>query len=218
KAKEAKKKEDVKILQAQALSPPRYRQLNIWSVYIKENTTAKKNSGPVSQFIKQLADDFKDLSSREREHYNHLVNEHNAKSLREFQEWLNAHTPTQIKEANAVRSRLRKLLAVKKSKYAPIKDDRLVKRPSSSFFQYHKERFNSGDFRGVTTMDASKDIAAEYRALSASEKKKYEDLSAKDLERYLKEHLEVYGFEKPANKVVKKNTLTEAEAGVAPSA
>jgi hypothetical protein len=171
KAKEAKKKEDVKILQAQALSPPRYRQLNVWSVYIKENTTAKKGMGPVSQFIKQLADDFKDLSSREREHYNHLVNEHNAKSLREFQEWLNAHTPTQIKEANAVRSRLRKLLAVKKSKYAPIKDDRLVKRPSSSFFQYHKERFNSGDFRGVTTMDASKDIAAEYRALSASEKK-----------------------------------------------
>jgi hypothetical protein len=47
---------------------------------------------------------------------------------------------------------------------------------------------------------------------------KYEDLSAKDLERYLKEHLEVYGFEKPANRVVKKNTLAEAEAGVAPSA
>jgi hypothetical protein len=171
KAKEAKKKEDVKLLQAQALSPPKYRQLNIWSVYIKENTTAKKDMGPVSQFIKQLAGDFKDLSSREREHYNYLVNEYNAKSLREFQEWLNAHTPTQIKEANAVRTRLRKMLAVKKRKYAPIKDDRLVKRPSSSFFQYHKERFNSGDFRGVTTMDASRDIAAEYKALSASEKK-----------------------------------------------
>jgi hypothetical protein len=171
KAKEAKKKEDVKILQAQALSPPKYRQLNIWSVYIKENTTAKKDMGPVSQFIKQLANDFKDLSSREKEHYNHLVNEYNAKSLREFQEWLNAHTPTQIKEANAVRSRLRKLHAVKKRKYAPIKDDRLVKRPSSSFFQYHKERYNSGDFRGVSTLDASRDIAAEYRALSASERK-----------------------------------------------
>lgn len=176
-AKEAKKKEEIKLLKAQALSPPSYRQLNIWSVYVKEKSTAKTDIGRVSEYIKVLAQEFKNIDSREREHYNHLVNEHNAKSLREFQEWLNAHTPAQIKQANAARRRLRRQLAVKKSQYAAIKDDRIVKQPSSAYFQYHKERILSGDFRGVNTTASSKDIAAEYKALSASEKKVRLDFS-----------------------------------------
>jgi hypothetical protein len=237
KAKEAKKKEEIKLLKAQALAPPRYRQINIWAIYVRENLTAQTNNGPVTSQIKALAQNFKNITSREREHYNHLVNEHNAKSLREFQEWLNAHTPAQIKEANAVRARLRKNLADKKSQYLPIKDDRLVKRPSSSYLLYHSERITSGDFRGVSTPAASKDISVEFKALSASEKKvrlhvpacppysitdyhsqKYEDLAAKDFERYVREHLEVYGFEKPASTKVVKTTLAEADADVAPSA
>jgi hypothetical protein len=237
KAKQAKKKEEIKLLKAQALAPPKYRQINIWAIYVRENLTAQTNNGPVTSQIKALAQDFKNITSREREHYNHLVNEHNAKSLREFQEWLNAHTPAQIKEANAVRTRLRRNLADKKSQYQPIKDDRLVKKPSSSYLLYHSERITSGDFRGVKTPAASKDISVEYKALSASEKKvrldvpaclphsitdyhsqKYEDLAAKDFERYVKQHLEVYGFEKPASAKVVKTTLAEAEADAAPSA
>ncbi|KAI4735468.1 hypothetical protein E4T50_14017 [Aureobasidium sp. EXF-12298] len=217
-AKEAKKKEEIKLLKAQALAPPSYRQLNIWSVYVKEKSTAKTDIGRVSEYIKVLAQEFKNIDSREREHYNHLVNEHNAKSLREFQEWLNAHTPAQIKEANAARRRLRKQLADKKSQYAAIKDERSVKQPSSAYFQYHRERVASGDFRGVNTATASKDIAAEYKALSASEKKTYDDLSAKDVERYRKEHLEVYGYESPVSARAIKNSLAQAEAGIEPSA
>ncbi|KAK6006466.1 hypothetical protein QM012_006876 [Aureobasidium pullulans] len=208
KAKEAKKKEDVKLLKAQALTPPKYRQLNAWSVYVKENS--KSNSGPVSENIKTLAQEFKNLSSSEKEHINHLVTEYNAKSLREFQEWLNGHTPAQILEANVARARLRRLVADSGSKYALIKDPRLIKKPTSSYLHYHTERLASGDFRGIGAQVSAKDIAKEFKALSASEKKKYEDLAAKDIERYHREHLEVYGFEVPASTKASKTTSVEA--------
>ncbi|CAD0097631.1 unnamed protein product [Aureobasidium mustum] len=214
-AREAKKKDQIKLLKAQALTPPNYRQLNIWSVYIKENT--KTVGGPVSESSKILAQRFKDISSTEREHLNHLANQHNAKSLREFQEWLNRHTPAQIFEANAARARLRRLLVDSKLKYSAIKDERLVKRPLSSYLQYHTERLASGDFRGVSTPVASKDIAREFKALSASERKTYEDRAAKDVERYNREHLEVYGFERPVSTNPHKEHLADLDAGMAAS-
>ncbi|KAG9925663.1 hypothetical protein KCV02_g9656, partial [Aureobasidium melanogenum] len=161
---EEKKKEEVKLLKTRTLTPPKYRQLNPWSIYVKENS--KSVAGPVSESAKVLAQQFKNMSSIEKEHLNHQVNEHNAKSLREFQEWLNNHTPAQIYEANVARARLRKLTFDTSSKYAPIKDDRLVKRPISSFLQYHNERLNSGDFRGIPAPIASKDIATEFKALT----------------------------------------------------
>ncbi|KAG9545918.1 hypothetical protein KCU71_g17180, partial [Aureobasidium melanogenum] len=213
---EEKKKEEVKLLKTRSLTPPKYRQLNPWSIYVKENS--KSVAGPVSESAKVLAQQFKNMSSIEKEHLNHQVNEHNAKSLREFQEWLSSHTPAQIYEANVARARLRKLTFDTSSKYAPIKDDRLVKRPISSFLQYHNERLNSGDFRGIPAPIASKDIATEFKALTASEKKKYEDLAAKDVERYHRQHLEVYGFEVPVSTRSAKATLEEAEAGIEPSA
>ncbi|KAH0287858.1 hypothetical protein M436DRAFT_45427 [Aureobasidium namibiae CBS 147.97] len=217
-AKEAKKKEDIKLLKAQALAPPKYRQVNLWSIYIKENLAGKTGNGQATEHIKALAQDFRNITSREREHLNHLMTEHNAKSLREFQEWLNSHTPAQIKVANQARARLRKLGAEgKKSQFAPIKDARLLKRPSGPYLHYHMDRLASGDFRNVSTIDASKDISVEFKALSASEKKKYEDLAAKGLEKYLREHLEVYGYESPLASKPAKKALAEADAGVEPS-
>lgn len=239
KAKVAKKKEDIKLLKAQALTPPRYRPVNPWALYIKENTAGKSGNGPATGHTKALAQDFKNLSSREREHLNHLVTEHNAKSLREFQEWLNTHTPAQIKDANHARTRLRKLVAEPKKthQFAPIKDARLLKRPTSTYIQYHMERLASGDFRNVSTTQAAKDISTEFKALSASEKKvslefphvcfnrltdhitsqKYEDLAAKSLEKYLKDHVELYGYESPWATKTTKKALAEVDADVEPS-
>lgn len=238
KAKEAKKKEEIKLLKAQALAPPSYRQVNAWAIYIKENTAGKSGIGSITELIKTLGQDFKNISSREREHLNHLVNEQNAKSLREFQEWLNTHTPVQIKDANKARTRLRRLAADgKKSQFAPIKDARLLKRPTSSYLQYHTERLASGDFRNVSTTQAARDISTEFKALSASEKKvslelsyacfncltdniksqKYEDIAAKSLEKYLKDHVELYGYESPWAAKTAKKALAEADAGVEPS-
>ncbi|KAG9943002.1 hypothetical protein KCU85_g8966, partial [Aureobasidium melanogenum] len=213
---EEKKKEEVKLLKTKILTPPKYRQLNPWSVYVKEN--AKSVAGPVSEIAKVLAQQFKSISSIEKENLDHSVNELNAKSLREFQEWLSNHTPAQIYEANVARARLRKLLASTSSKYALIKDDRLVKRPISSYLQYHNERLASGDFRGIPAPDASKTVATEFKAMSATEKQKYVDLAAKDVERYHREHLEVYGFEVPVSPRSAKAALAEAEAGIEPSA
>ncbi|THZ86097.1 hypothetical protein D6C84_02783 [Aureobasidium pullulans] len=196
-AKEAKAKEQIKLLKAKALSPPKNRQLANWAIYVRENAKDRAQGSPVTTVIKQLAEEFRNLSTREKEHLNHQVNEANAKSLREYEEWLHGHTPAEILAANNARLQLRNKLADTGNKYMPIKDDRLVKRARGSWIIFHSERFSSGDFRGIKAGDAAKDIAVEFNALSASERKKYEDLAAKDLERYAREYREIYGVEKP---------------------
>ncbi|KAI5207522.1 hypothetical protein E4T39_01917 [Aureobasidium subglaciale] len=211
KAKEVKQKEQVKLLKAQALSPPNYTPVNAWITYIQENAAARNNGTRITAIIKELSEEYKAIDSRQKEHYNHLATEHNAKSLREFQEWLNNHTPAQIAEANAARKKLRHKLSSSGRKYSPIKDHRLVKRPRGVYLTYHSERMASGDFRGIGVPQSAKDIGAEYNALSASEKKKYEQMAAEDMERYKREHLEVYGVEASSPATVVKASLDEPE-------
>ncbi|KAI5250524.1 hypothetical protein E4T43_00289 [Aureobasidium subglaciale] len=211
KAKQAKQKEKVKLLKAQALSPPTYRGINSWTIYVKENTAARANGGSAVSVIKQLAEEYKGLDSSQKEHYERLVTEHNAKSLREYQEWLNDHTPAQINAANVARHKLRRELAKSGHKYSPIKDQRLVKRPRGAYLTYHGARLASGEFSGQSIAQSANAIGHEYKALSASEKKKYEDMAAEDLERYRREHLEVYGVEPSSPATVVKASPDEPE-------
>lgn len=62
------------------------------------------------------------------------------------------------------------------SKFQPIKDDRLVKQPRSSYLQFAQDRYGSGDFAHMTVAETSKLVAREWKALDASEKKVYAPL------------------------------------------
>lgn len=56
-------------------------------------------------------------------------------------------------------------------KYAPIQDERLVKRPVTAYIQFSINRNASGDFRNISLGERAKLIGQEWRALNESEKK-----------------------------------------------
>lgn len=99
-----------------------------------------------------------------------LAREDDVNKKRNFQEWLQSHTPTQIYHANLARKKLRFRLS-NSSKYRDIVDDRLVKRPQTPYIIFHGERLASGAYSGMSMGQAAKEIAAEFKALSESEKK-----------------------------------------------
>ena len=98
-----------------------------------------------------------------------------------YNRWVSSHSPDEIREANNARRALSKIAkepkpAGRKSRLVahriyPIKDDRLVKRPITSYSAYIRDRWASGDFRGVTVSEASKAIGREWKSLSRDEAK-----------------------------------------------
>jgi hypothetical protein len=52
-----------------------------------------------------------------------------------------------------------------------IDDPRIPKRPLSPYIIFVKERYASGDFKGIVAPEAVKILSQEYNALSQTEKK-----------------------------------------------
>lgn len=55
-------------------------------------------------------------------------------------------------------------------KYSQIKDERLVKRPRTSFILFFKDRVGSGDLKHLSSPEMGSQATSEYNALSAPEK------------------------------------------------
>lgn len=109
-------------------------------------------------------------------HYNHLATERTAARRVEYRTWVYSHTPEEIKDANKARAKLRVKLPLsksgrRKSHTLRIPDDRAVKQPRTPFVRFVMDRHTTGDFKGITLSNASKLLAAEWKALSVSEKK-----------------------------------------------
>lgn len=60
---------------------------------------------------------------------------------------------------------------LKNGRYANIKDERHVKRPTSPFLHFSINRNASGDFRNISLAERAKLIGQEWKALDESEKK-----------------------------------------------
>ncbi|KIV98910.1 uncharacterized protein PV09_09354 [Verruconis gallopava] len=191
-----------KELKAAALVEPKGKPDSAWTVYVSEKLQGK--TGNVREGIKAVAAEFKNLSASEREHYNHVANQNKEANQKAYSTWVNSHTPLQIMSANAARQSLKRKIAQNKAPkvaarfLSPIKDDRQVKRPQSAFFKFNLARRESGDFQGIALGDAAKLITKEWKELSSSEKKKYEDLYLADKERYLREYERTYGKPPPS--------------------
>jgi hypothetical protein len=192
KAKDARA--TIKELREKALKTPPTGQNTAWTVFMGEN---RKGSSSVTPSLRELADRFKNLSSAEREHYNHLANERNATEKAGYKAWIESHTPDQIRIANNARRALRKKLAATRKftppHLQPIRDERIPKQPANPRFLFLKDRVGSGDFKGIHMIEAAKLIAEEYKALSAAEKQKYVDQYAADKEAYEAERKSVLG-------------------------
>ncbi|KAF7512448.1 hypothetical protein GJ744_001383 [Endocarpon pusillum] len=185
-----KKKKDLRKIAL--LDPP--KQLPSTAFIVLSTETSSKGM-PVSQHSKELSAQYKSLSPEEMERLNHVANENKAKNEAAFKKWLGEHSPVEIKAANIARSQLRRQAKKEGSKktYPHIQDERIVKRPQPPYTYFVMERFASGDMKNMKIGEYAALIGREWRALSAEEKKPYEDRAARDKARYTEEYTTVYG-------------------------
>lgn len=174
-----------KQLKATALKPPHGVASSTWGVFLAEklradSAAAGANFGGV---IKAAGVEYKQLTPEQLEHYNHIANQARAANATAYRQWIESHTPTIIHDANLARQHLKRLGV----KAVPLQDHRQVKGLSNPYSYFYKERMQSGDFRGLKVAEAAKLIGREWKGLSASEKKPFEDSGSQDLARYTQE-------------------------------
>jgi hypothetical protein len=188
---EEQQKAKLRELRVKALREPvSHNLINARHVFV-----AEKFAGKEANHAKAMASvqaEFKNLTTAELEvspnrlamqccctnylkHYNHLANERNAARRAEYQAWINTYTPDQIRIANNARARLRRM-AADANKKAPahsarLVDDRQPKGSVNSYSAFVRDRFASGDFKGISVPESSKLMSQEWKALSAGEKK-----------------------------------------------
>ncbi|CAD6589214.1 MAG: hypothetical protein ASARMPRED_003967 [Alectoria sarmentosa] len=171
-------------LKATALKPPHGVASSTWGVFLAEkmraDSAARVNFGSLS---KEASAEYKQLTPEKVEHYNHLANQNKAANATAYRQWIESHTPTIIHKANLARQHLRRL----GGSVPQLQDHRQVKGLRGPFTWFHQERRQSGDLRGLKVGEAAKLTAREWKALSASEKKPYQDLAAQDMARYTQE-------------------------------
>ncbi|KAF2120515.1 hypothetical protein BDV96DRAFT_641193 [Lophiotrema nucula] len=190
---EQKEKALIRQLKVLALrEPTSTRALPTHAVFVSEAFKDNKKIG-----LAQASDKFKSLTTAEREHYNHLTSERNAARKAEYNAWVRSYTPEQIRIANNARARLRKLLKGKQ-KSAPahtakIQDDRQYKKGPTSYAMFIKDRYASGDLKGIGVGEAAKLISNEWKSLSAGEKQKYNDAYAAERTSRAGEFQRAYG-------------------------
>lgn len=199
KAAAKKARDELNELKKKALAEPKKRPYTAWTVYIAENIkNAVSNGQKRLEGVKQLAQFYKDFTPAEREHYNHLANQNQAANETEYKAWVLRHTPQQIRDANFARLALKRKHKMTGSKVVRIEDDRQAKSPKNGILFFMMERRESGDFKDIPLIEATKLMASEYKTLSAGEKKKYEDMAAADKTRYYRDFESSYGYKAKA--------------------
>ncbi|KAF1944516.1 hypothetical protein EJ02DRAFT_452379 [Clathrospora elynae] len=185
---EDKEKAVIRELRVKALKAPvSNRPYSAFNAYVAEMCGGPANKGTTlaasNKKVIDASSKFRTLAPAELEHYNHIANEKTTARRAELQAWLKSYTPDQIKTANNARALLRRKLAgtLKKKKYPAhtnkLHDDRHVKQSPSAYILFLKDRYASGDFKGIKPTEATKLIGSEWLSLSSSEKKNYQDAS-----------------------------------------
>ncbi|KAF1840981.1 uncharacterized protein K460DRAFT_347492 [Cucurbitaria berberidis CBS 394.84] len=182
---EEQEKATISKLRKQALKEPfPLGALTGFNAYIAEicgGPIKGQSRGDATRNVTDAAKNWKNLTPAEHEHYNHLANDKNVARQAELRAWIHSYTPEEIRIANNARAALRRKLAgtPTKRKYpahtSKLHDDRHVKKPASAYLLFNLDRYASGDLKGIKTTDAAKLVGNEWKALSAGEKKKYED-------------------------------------------
>ncbi|KAL4796415.1 hypothetical protein BDV19DRAFT_360941 [Aspergillus venezuelensis] len=186
-------------LKETALVAPKALPSSAWVIAVTKKTAeVPKDLQPRGEVFKRATQLAQEISAEERQRYVDQANANKAANQAAYERWVQSHTPHQIYEANRARRQLSKIKGGKK--VTLIKDDRLVKRPTSAWIYYFMEKRDSN---AATVAEESKAVASEWRSLSDSQKAKYYDMSQKDLLRYEREHLEIYGVAAPKIKAKK---------------
>ncbi|KAL4914171.1 hypothetical protein BDW62DRAFT_191046 [Aspergillus aurantiobrunneus] len=188
-----KTKQLVKELKKIALQPPKPLPASHWVLAVIDKV---RELGPDFQprtgVFKRATDLAREISEEERERYREMARANRTANKAAYEAWVKSHSPLEIKEANQARRQLHKIKKTKR--FVTIQDNRLVKKPRSSFLLFTAERKNK-DMSNLS--DESQAIAAEWYRLPESEKEKYREAARVDRERYAREYLETYGSPPP---------------------
>ncbi|KAF2632162.1 hypothetical protein BU25DRAFT_406687 [Macroventuria anomochaeta] len=189
---EEKEKKVISRLRELALREPVSRNsLSAFNVYLAESLKGLKKQA--RDELGENATAWKNITPTEHEKWNHLAAERNEARAAEYKAWVESHTPDQIRIANNARNLLRRKLAGKlKGNAKPghtqlIVDERQVKRAQTAWSFFFAERQASSDFKSIAIAERAKLIAGEWKALSADEKRRFEDQAAAEKQRYLRE-------------------------------
>ncbi|GAA5851048.1 hypothetical protein JCM8547_009163 [Rhodosporidiobolus lusitaniae] len=202
KERNRKAKERIKLKEKKAastrsrLTPPKAPQ-NVWSLFFNDYLTQWKSSHPdakvvVADLTKEAQPVYRSLPEAERAALQARYDEQRREYPAILEAWQATLTPEMIKEENLVRARRRKLgLSTRKGLKLPLEP----KRPLTPFIVFSKEVHAKGmdapEFGGETDMlKQGTKLAEAWRAMSAEEKKPYEDAYAADRERYAREKAE----------------------------
>ncbi|KAL8645957.1 MAG: hypothetical protein Q9226_007065 [Calogaya cf. arnoldii] len=177
-------------LKAKALSPPKRSSPTAFSALLAEKQREVKSMDLTGSIAKDCSKQYHAFTAEQREHYNHIANQNKASDNSKYQEWILTYSPAEILEANNARIALRKRKVP--GSWKKLRDERLVRRPRTSFMAFRMDRHRSGDFTGVNAIEAGKRIGAEWRELSDSDKKPFVEETEKDLARYEQEVKAVY--------------------------
>ncbi|KAH8754650.1 hypothetical protein F5883DRAFT_431241 [Diaporthe sp. PMI_573] len=155
-----------------------------WMVYMSAALKGKPTSGlaEVRVRMSELSIEFKTLSPAELERLEETVTQNKAANAANWKTWIEIHSIKEIQEANRARRRLKREFDVR---VFPLRlvDERLPKRPANNAYAYFVKAKRTGVHDGLW----SKETTEGWRALSAAEKKPYEDLAAAERARFAKE-------------------------------
>ncbi|KAL1622779.1 hypothetical protein SLS54_004799 [Diplodia seriata] len=197
-AAEQKQKDTIKQLKETALKEPKQKPSTAYTILLMETVEKEGVSRGVPEIAKAVSQKYKNLAPAELERLNRLANEADQENKKAYKKWVESYTPLEIRLANNARRQLKsKLVSYPKSQ---IRDDRALPQPHSAYILFTKERHASGDFKGIRTIEAGKLIGKEWTALSATDKKKYEDLAEAARQTYQREFKRVYGIESASAK------------------
>ncbi|KAJ5562040.1 transcriptional regulator family: HMG [Penicillium sp. DV-2018c] len=172
KRKEKKQTEKLKAEVAQlketALTPPKKLPVSFFSLAFAEKYRGIKASQPdPKEAFKVAVAQAKSLDAETEERLKSQARANKGANINAYESWLQAYTPLQIKEANAARRTLSRLV---KKDYRPLKDDRLVRQPASAYSYYLKESLTASERQGKPASEIFKDVSKAWNALTQSEK------------------------------------------------
>ncbi|KAM6531175.1 hypothetical protein FSOLCH5_000659 [Fusarium solani] len=150
-----------------------------WAQFVADNKDVLKGSAGLGPHMAGLSSKFQSLSAAEISNLENIAAANREKNAANLKAWIKTHEPARIHIANQARRRLTKITD---KNYRVFEDDRLPKRPLSSYTNFTVE--NWPRLGGSDAIDGSKNISEAWRALSPSEKAVYEEKTAQASAKY----------------------------------
>ncbi|KAI0008043.1 hypothetical protein F4779DRAFT_468936 [Xylariaceae sp. FL0662B] len=174
---------------AALFSEPKNLGESAWAVFVAERTQGQPRNQQTTMYdsMKELSKNFKELPAADLQRLESVAEGNKRTNAAAYKKWVESHTPEEVSRAINARRMLKKKFNYPVGQLKLIRDDRLPKKPATSFVLFTKARWASGDFAKTPVTQASKTIGQEWLKLPAEERHAYEDLSKSNLERYEKD-------------------------------